>query len=230
MSRLSCVELADMASELTLGVLDGPDRAAALGHLGSCAACRQLVEELAHVADTMYALTPGADPPLGFETRVMSRLTPQGPGRRARRSRVVAALVAAVVLSSALTVAILRHADRAERRLTHEYVAALRVLGGRSLRAAVLRNAAGQPAGEIFLYDGHPSWWFIELKQRPAVPLALELDIRGGRRLHFDLPTAAADVPAWGMRAPGSLSGVVGAQLMEPTGTTQYHAEGLAAS
>jgi hypothetical protein len=224
MSSLSCVEVKELASELALGVLDGPHRAAALGHLDSCATCRQLVEQLAQAADSLYALAPGADPPLGFETRVMSRLRPARPRRRLR---LVGAVVVAAIVSSGLTVAIVRHRDAANQRLTREYVAALRVLGGRSLQAAELRDPEGHRAGEVFLYDGHPSWWFVALDHPAAAPVALELELTSGRRLQFDPVGTTAEQTAWGMRAAGSLAGVTAALLVGPDGKVAYRAERL---
>ena len=224
MNPLSCAELREMAPELVLGVLEGPPRATALAHVESCAACRQLVEQLSQAADALYALAPAADPPLGFETRVMSRL---GPARPPRRRRLVAAVVAAAVLSSGLTVAIIHQRDAADERLTREYVTALKVLGGRSLQASALRDADGRRAGEIFLYDGHPSWWFIALDHPSAAPVALELELASGRSLHFDANATTGAQTAWGMRAAGSLASVTAARLVDPDGKVAYRADGL---
>jgi anti-sigma-K factor RskA len=71
---MSCDEFAEMASELALGVLTGRERARALAHLDGCEPCREQVRELSMVGDELLALLPSAEPPAGFESRVLDRL------------------------------------------------------------------------------------------------------------------------------------------------------------
>jgi anti-sigma-K factor RskA len=80
MNDMSCDEFAEVASELALGVLTGRERARALAHLDGCEACREQVRELSMVGDELLALLPSAEPPAGFESRVLDRLglTPAG--------------------------------------------------------------------------------------------------------------------------------------------------------
>jgi len=74
MNDMSCDEFAKMASELALGVLTGRERARALAHLDGCEPCREQVRELSMVGDELLALLPSAEPPAGFESRVLDRL------------------------------------------------------------------------------------------------------------------------------------------------------------
>jgi hypothetical protein len=76
---MTCAELADVATELALGVLTGRERAAALAHLDSCEACREEVRQLMATNEQMLALLPPAEPPAGFETRVLDRLGLSAP-------------------------------------------------------------------------------------------------------------------------------------------------------
>lgn len=69
-----CQRFADDAAELILGGLGGHARAAALFHVETCSECRRVLEDLARVADKLLLLAPLADPPAGFETRVIGRL------------------------------------------------------------------------------------------------------------------------------------------------------------
>lgn len=71
---MSCLQVETLAPELALGALDGNERAATLVHLESCTRCRQLVEDLAEVADDLLLLAPEAEPPLGFESRAATRI------------------------------------------------------------------------------------------------------------------------------------------------------------
>jgi hypothetical protein len=71
---MNCAELADVAAELALGVLTGRERAAALAHLDTCDACREEVRQLMATGEQLLELLPPAEPPAGFETRVLDRL------------------------------------------------------------------------------------------------------------------------------------------------------------
>jgi hypothetical protein len=221
---LACPDIAEMAPELVLGVLDGPHRAAALGHLDTCASCRQTVEELTETAEKLFGLAPEADPPLGFETRVMARLQPARPPRR---RRVVAAIVVSALLASAVTAVVIDRRHAMNARFTHEYVAALRVLGGRSLHAAELRDTNGRRAGEVFLYDGHPSWWFVSLDKPGAGPIVLELEFTGGRSTRSAPLAPTAAINSWGMRTDEALGNATAVRLLGPNGTVEYRTDRL---
>src|SRR3954452_2147868 len=89
MNDMSCAMLADVAAELALGVLTGRERADAIEHLDRCEACREDVHKLMATGDEFLGLLPPAEPPAGFETRVLDRLgllaprlpAPSLPGR-----------------------------------------------------------------------------------------------------------------------------------------------------
>src|SRR5579863_3541225 len=87
---MSCAEFHDSAAELALGVLTGRERAEALAHLDHCEACREHVRQLTMTGEQMLSLLPTAEPPAGFESRVMDRLglaTPVSQPLRHRRRR-----------------------------------------------------------------------------------------------------------------------------------------------
>lgn len=133
---MTCDELHEVAAEVALDDLTGTERAAALGHLASCPACRAVVTDLAAVADSLLLLAPSVEPPSGFESRVLGRLDAVPTSRRARRWIAVAAAAAAVV---GVVVGI--------GVVATDEPPSLPV-------AAELRNAAGQPAGNILLAGG----------------------------------------------------------------------------
>jgi hypothetical protein len=70
---MTCAQLADVAPQLALGILPGDERGRAVHHLESCAGCRELVAALTAVNDALVAVAPTAEPPAGFEERVLSR-------------------------------------------------------------------------------------------------------------------------------------------------------------
>ncbi|HEY4453634.1 MAG TPA: anti-sigma factor [Pseudonocardiaceae bacterium] len=69
-----CTRLHELAPELALGVLTGEERAEARKHLATCPDCREYVLELTSVGDGLLALVPGAEPPVGFEDRLLSKM------------------------------------------------------------------------------------------------------------------------------------------------------------
>jgi hypothetical protein len=81
LNDMSCAELADVAAELALGVLTGRERAMAVAHLDQCDACREDVRQLMATGEQLLELLPPAEPPAGFETRVLDRLGLLGPAQ-----------------------------------------------------------------------------------------------------------------------------------------------------
>ena len=74
LNGMTCAELADVAAELALGVLTGRERGIAIAHLDTCDACREDVRQMMGTAEQLRSLLPQAEPPAGFETRVLQRL------------------------------------------------------------------------------------------------------------------------------------------------------------
>jgi hypothetical protein len=74
LNDMTCAELADVAAELALGVLTGRERAMAIAHLDKCDDCREDVRQLMATGEQLVELLPPAEPPAGFETRVLERL------------------------------------------------------------------------------------------------------------------------------------------------------------
>ena len=116
---LSCAEAEALAPELALGTIDGAERAAVLSHLAGCAKCRDLVDQLAGVADGLLLLAPRTEPPPGFETRVLSRMTTSPaaertarPSRRPRRALVGVAAVALIAALAGVGLALLGDPER----------------------------------------------------------------------------------------------------------------------
>jgi len=233
--KATCANFEDVAPELALGLLGGGQRADALSHLVSCPTCRALAEDLAGVADTLLLLAPEAEPSVGFETRVLDHIAPSVPAPEPRRSRWRRSLVPAVAAGAAAAgllagVVLTRPAPRS--RLDRDYVAALRTLGGSALRAARLHAPDGSDAGEVFLYQGHPSWAFVEVHDPAAAagsytvelhsPNAMTVTV-GGMALRDGTGSVGASVVA-------DMEDVTGVDVLGPDGTLRYRAQLPAAS
>jgi hypothetical protein len=194
-----CERIRAIAAELALGIADGRERADALAHIGSCAACRAHLAELTEVADDLLTLAPAETPPVGFETRVLSELGIE-PGKRfrwiprlgLRVRRLALGVAGASVLAAGAAAAGVVIALDDERDLAAQYESALESVGGEYFQATRLHDAAGTEVGQVFGYQGEPSWLFVvvydDFRETPlrgtltttdgdAVPLrALELD------------------------------------------------------
>ncbi|MFE0650971.1 anti-sigma factor family protein [Streptomyces sp. NPDC059534] len=73
---MDCERLREEGAELALGILPARERAEAVAHLDRCPDCRAYVERLTAVGDGLLGLLPGAEPPVGFESRVVRAIAP----------------------------------------------------------------------------------------------------------------------------------------------------------
>jgi hypothetical protein len=165
LNSMSCAEFYDSAAELALGVLTGRERAEALAHLDHCEACREHVRQLTATGEQMLGLLPTAEPPAGFETRVMDRLgltapAPQPVRHRRRRPawghgfsprRVLAAAAVVVALLGAALGGWGLHASTAP--------AASASLTSATMLAASDHNHVGQ----VFVFNGQPRWMYMSV-------------------------------------------------------------------
>lgn len=76
MTKLTCRQCRDLAAELALDVLPALERAQALMHLNRCPTCCYAVSSLTFTVDRLIELLPEAQPPAGFEHRILAALTP----------------------------------------------------------------------------------------------------------------------------------------------------------
>jgi anti-sigma factor RsiW len=139
-----CASVREVSPDLALGLLDGEARAEALEHVHRCPSCQAMVGELSEIADLLLELAPEADPPAGFERRVL------GGTRRDRRARrrwiaTVAAVAAAAVIGA---IAVVRIVDAG--RTPGEAATA-------ALQTAPMRDANGLRVGRVVTTPDTPA-------------------------------------------------------------------------
>jgi len=162
LNSMGCAEFADSAAELALGVLTGRERAEALAHLDHCEACREHVRQLTITGEQMLGLLPAAEPPAGFETRVLDRLglsapAPQPVSHRRRPAREYGFSPRRLLAAAAVLVAVAGAA-----------------LGGWGLHASTAPAASSAltsatllasddhgNVGTVFVYNGQPRWMYM---------------------------------------------------------------------
>ena len=194
---LECTEARELFPELAAGVAAGDERARALGHLSGCPACRREFAATAEVIDELLWLVPEHDPPAGFESSVLARLTPAAPRRRRPHPRLLWA--ASIVAAGILAAGAVWWQTADDRELASNYRHTLTVAHGHDLSAAPLLVAGGAETGTVFAYQGSPSWIYVTFRSAPPQG---RYDVRllttDGRRLVLRPFTARPGGTAWG--------------------------------
>jgi anti-sigma factor RsiW len=162
---LTCAEVRELAAELALGVLFGQARDDALRHAERCEACRAELEAFSRIGDELMHMAPSAEPPSGFEDRVLAGIV---EGRRTNHFGRWITIAAAAVVALLVGAGSVYVAGSHERHLAHEYDEVLGTLHGTSLRSAVLKDARGTISGQAVAYEGRPSWIFVAVEHGTA--------------------------------------------------------------
>lgn len=154
-----CEETRELAPELALGIVEGEERGRALEHLADCPDCRRRVDELSEVADELLLLAPHREPPVGFESKVLSEVLPAPPKRRRRRRlSLVLAPAAAAFAAAAIVLAIVAP----DLRLASHYRQTLDQANGKEFESYAL-SGGDTHVGTVFSYEGSPSWVHIDV-------------------------------------------------------------------
>jgi hypothetical protein len=224
---MGCEEFANVAAELALGVLTGRERAQALAHLDRCDACRAEVRQLTLTGEELLGLLPSAEPPAGFETRVLARIgieapapapaakprgwrlphwfAPGSPGitrRMLATAAVVAALAVAVVGGWGL------------RSTTAPATASSQ------LTTAALVSPNHQSAGKIFLYNGTQRWLYMSVDMS-SVSGSVTCQVVGkdGHVTTVGSFWVTNGYGSWGSPTPTGTGPLAGARLIGANGT-----------
>ncbi|HKA84700.1 MAG TPA: hypothetical protein VKD21_12600 [Acidimicrobiales bacterium] len=160
MRVMDCADVAEVAPELALEILGGAERAAAIAHLEGCVSCQQLVDTLAADADRLLMLAPSAEPPAGFQDRVLTSLTqvaqPEAPPARSpaartptRRARARTRGVAMLALAASVALVAL--------------ALGLGPAARPSPAGAEMRTGAGEVVGHVFVHGEPEAALFMTL-------------------------------------------------------------------
>jgi hypothetical protein len=174
-----------VAPELALGVLTGEERAEAVAHLEGCADCRAEVARLTAVTDVLREL-PSAEPPAGFEQRVLDRLAT--PARRSRRTPL---LLAAAAVGIAVFGA--GWAAGAARPVTSTIVTAA---------VAEPLTSGDRRVGDVVVDRDRPDRLSVWLEAPEAGPLTCELLRRDGSVAASVSYDARGGAEWWGLPRP----------------------------
>lgn len=196
--RLSCTEVQDMAGEMGLGVLVGIERAAVLEHLEGCGSCRAMVEDMAELGDSLLLLGPEAEPPAGFESRLLARGHERGPAVDRRRRRLAVSLAGLGVAALGATGLAVGLAVSGGSSFQVVPSSALHQVGGRKMAVAVL-STHGVEVGQAFLYTGSPSWLFMTVDSDAVHGMVTcEVETTSGATVALGSFDVAGSYHAWG--------------------------------
>ena len=99
---MRCAEVRDQLPEYALGTVDPTSRSRVERHLAWCAGCRKEAAELAEGVTGLAFDLPPADLPAELEDRVVAAVRSRATSSPRRRASLVAAVLAAVVVSASL--------------------------------------------------------------------------------------------------------------------------------
>ena len=221
MSEMDCAVFQDAAAELALGILTGPDRAAALKHMERCASCQAEVASLAAAADRLLDLVPARGAPDGFESRMAAVFRQSVPGQAARRHRGKGAcrklagwrrryrLAAAAAAAAGALGFGLHHIGAAPQQPAYS-----------GAEMAALRTPAGARAGEVAV-TGAPQPLLVMVINPGAAPGWYHCYLRtsSGRQAFAGAFHVGQDGGVWVSRLPVPPRDLAGAQLAGPGGT-----------
>jgi hypothetical protein len=219
-SSLSCAEVRELAPELALGILSGAERAEVVLHVNGCARCQAHVAELTEAADFIPQLAPEAEPPAGFEDRVLRRL---GERERRTRRRWIAAAVGVAAAAIIVSITTVRVIESSGSTSTDSALAtSTTVVGSAPVKVPMRGGASEVAAGWAFVNDHH------------GVAVSVDYGIPSGTYEVHVTPTRGTSTPIGTMRVTdgrGSWTGqsadplTAGARiaLVDPSGAEVCH-------
>ncbi len=205
-----CVEFRDDVAELALGTVTGRRRSHVLEHVTSCDSCRDELASLSDVTDALLLLSPAAEPPLGFEQRVIDRYRTEPTLRgRPRQHRFVLLGVAAVIL------AVLSFVVGSMASAPHGSPPA-------AIAAPVTAHltSGGHVRGQVILSAGNPSWVTMSLNDPGWSGTAwCNVRLKNGRIESVGSFPVVNGYGAWSAEVHASAGQVVSANVTDDYGT-----------
>ncbi|AVV47679.1 hypothetical protein PYK79_26270 [Streptomyces sp. ID05-04B] len=208
---MECEQLRELNAEMALGVLPARERAEAVAHLDRCPNCREHVERLTVVGDGLLALLPGAEPPVGFESRVVRALG-AAPAPKRRRHRLGPAAAAAALACGFGGWAIGTVVEAAPPPISQR--------ADSGLRAAALVSG-GHEVGRIYAHAGDEGWVYmsVDLDGNGRGPVRCLLVHADGSTVPVGSFPLKDGYGYWGAPAATDPTTLTGVRLMAPDGS-----------
>jgi len=198
-SAFGCAQVRELAPELALGVLGGAERAEAIMHVNDCARCQALVLELTEAVDALPLLAPEAEPPPGFEQRVLASID---AGRRRTVRRWITSVAVAAAAAAILSITLVRVIDAGDSSSGSPAAAG----GGAPVAAPMVGAGSSGPAGWVYVIGHHAVAVALDYGIAPGV-YQLKLATGHGSHTVLGMLTVAEGRGSW----TGSTSTSIGA-------------------
>lgn len=197
-----CMAAREDLFELATGALSGRRRSAVLEHVTSCPPCASELAELTGIADGLLSLAPAAEPPVGFEERVVAGWSAREPVSRRPRRLLWCAAAAALVALGAIG-----------GRLASSSPAAPSVL------TAVLVRAGTGATGTAVVTDTAPARLVMTLSSsRPLGEVRCAVTTRAGKRLVVGSFWMDGATGAWSATLSMPTDELAGVSVLSSTG------------
>lgn len=220
---MDCEQVRELAAELAIGIADGHERDEVMRHVETCPDCRRLISELSSVVDDLLVLTPSREPPPGFTSRAVSRISPSAtrPVRANRRWLPRLAVAASIVAALFIGAIVVYQSTASDRQLASSYRAVLGQGHGSFFTAAPLRESSGA-VGTVWGYQGQPPWLFatVHLRNSGAQRFDVQLITRDGEHLRAGTAVLGGTAATWGTQIPMDLTKVAQLRFVATSGQT----------
>lgn len=200
------------------GTLDPAMQEGITLHVAVCSACRAALEDHLRQADALLGVAPAAEPPVGFESRVLASLDP--PLRRRPRSLGISKVKAGSAVGALVILAGLLGFSLGHETTLGSPPAKVGSSSPRPLASAALVSNE-RSTGEIYVYGGTPQWMFMSLRGSTYSGYVMcEVRTSGGGVIDLGRFWITSGRGSWGAAMPVAWRQIVGARLIEPDGAT----------
>jgi anti-sigma factor RsiW len=205
--RASCEAISANLLEFALGTISGNHRSVLIEHLESCSDCRAELASLTAVTDSLLWLAPQAEPPLGFESRVVERFSDSAAPMARRHHRalwlVAAALIFVVSFGIGTTI--------------HEGTSKTPSATSKPLTARLMSD--GEVLGQVFVSPGRPPWLYMSVDDDSLTGVAwCEVTLKDGRVVDVGSFSLKHGYGAWTSRLNVAANQIRGAELIGASG------------
>lgn len=201
MTDMSCTDVEQRATEYALGLLPAGQAHYVDSHLRQCPACRTEIDDIRLLGDQLLDLVPDAEPPLGFDRKVLNRVCPHRPRVRWRiavAGAMAAAVAATVGLVGSTVIGSHHHMQPAE------------------LTAVLLEG--NRPVGSIYI-DGHPPWVSMTVRlPGDTSPVTCQLETKTRALIALGTFQVRDGSGSWSAAEPSGIDQPIGARLVGPLG------------
>jgi predicted anti-sigma-YlaC factor YlaD len=198
MTELSCEQARDLAPEYGLGILAPDERVAMTTHVLRCPECRSEAEEFARLSDDLMQVVPAAEPPPGFDGRVLESLRP----RRSRlRYRLMAGTGAATGAAAAAAIVLILTSG------THKQP---------EIRVNLV--ADGHTVGSVYTEGRPPYLWMAVEHLAGSGSVSCQIVEAGGKLVTLGSFDVVGGSGAWATPEPSGLGQIATARLVAADG------------